>query len=110
MQLLLHVIPLLQDTWEAVHFGDIFVTQSESPVLFSARLPTGLPSAVCSGGHVCYTEDLQVFTNLGAHSSCRYSMDNNALTESYMCAREAIPGDGVGKVTVSMVCGPTLMW
>ena len=28
---------------------------------------------------------------------------------SYMCAREAIPGDGVGKVTVSMVCGPTLV-
>ena len=59
-----------------------------SPLNFNSTAPT---PAVCRGSHVCYTEDFQEFTNVGACSSCRYSVDNNALTVSYMCAREAIP-------------------
>ena len=66
------------------------------PVFFNISVCSLLNStaptpAVCRGSHVCYTEDFQEFTNVGACSSCRYSVDNNALTVSYMCAREAIP-------------------
>ena len=98
--------------WEAVYFEK--TSFATIPVFFNLSVCGQLPSAaptptVCRGGHVCYTEDFQEFFNLGSHSSCEYQVDKKVLSLSYNYGHDALSRFGVGNVTISFVCGPTMV-
>jgi hypothetical protein len=81
------------------------------PTFFNISLcSSSLTSQGCTnGGSTCYTDDFRSYYTLGTTDSCQYQVKNRILTLSYSFSSSAVNEFGSGNVTISLVCGPSLV-
>ena len=96
-------------SWETVHFRQsVGEQQGDIPSFFNVSLlaALGVPSA-CVDASVCFSEGTHYFYSLGTRASCRYRYADRRVQFTYQYASGL--QFGAGNVTITLVCGRTLV-
>ena len=123
-----HRFFLFYRIWPTVYYSSNDAHSQNVPNFFNLSVcaPIATSNQHCSGDHVCYTADFVSFYSLGqclvvnfvsifgvffvaSHGSCVYKSENRMLTLSFDFSSAAAFQFGGGNVTITLVCGMSLV-
>ena len=98
-------------SWEAVYYHATEEHPDELvPSFFNISVCQTLTSpTTCNGAHVCFTDDITSYFNLGIHGSCRYSVESRMLSLSFQYSSSAGIVYGPKNVSITLTCGSHLV-